>query len=230
MQGVRPQNPPPMRIALALALVPVAVILSSCASHPMLAAGAPTSSPVRFNAVLQPGCLLPAPSLLAQAPTPRATLEVAIDATGQVTSADIAESTGSRELDSSLKSAVQRCRFSSAYEIDQVAFSRKELPEVRTMVVSWPVPAPEFGPHRCLTPEYPHAARRAEEQGHVTVLFRKDPMNGQIETRLRPDSPPLRTLKALTLATVSACMEHEEVRSVVPAGVWMSVTYEWRLQ
>jgi TonB family protein len=205
-------------------------MLTACASRPPPTGKATQAPPVRFSAVLLPGCLLPAPSLLAQATSHRATLTVAVDAVGNVSSAVLAESTGSTLLDHAVQAAMLQCHFAPAYEIDQVAQARKEVPERRTLGVSWPSPAPEYGPHRCVTPDYPHAARRAGEEGRIIAMFRKDSGTGQVESQLRSDSVPLRTLSALTLTTVAACMAHEEARSAAPTDKWISVLYEWRLQ
>jgi TonB family protein len=219
-----------MRRAPHVPAVLLSAMLAACASRPPPTVKAIQASPVRFGAVLLPGCLLPAPSLLAQATSPRATLTVAVDAAGNVSSAVLAESTGSTLLDDAVQAAVLKCHFAPAYEVDQAAQSRKDVPERRTLGVSWPSPAPEYGPHRCVTPDYPHAARRAGEEGRIIAMFRKDSGTGQIESQLRSDSAPLRTLRALTLTTVTACMAHDEARSAVPADRWISVLYEWRLQ
>lgn len=204
--------------------------LVSCAAQPVVApvkvAPAP---PVRFDAVLLPGCLLPAPSLLAQASRPGATMTVSIDAAGSVSSAVLASSTGSAELDASLQAAMRRCRFAPAYEVDRSTHSRMEVPEGRTLGIHWPSPPAEFGPHRCFTPDYPHTARRAEEQGRIVAMFRKSSATGEVESQLRSDSAPLRTLRALSLAAVSACMAHEEARAMAPADKWVSILYDWRL-
>jgi TonB family protein len=226
----RPQEAATMRIAHHVVTVLLGAMFASCASRPPLPDKAKQAAPARLGAVLLPGCLLPAPSLLGRVLIPRATLTVAVDAMGDVSSAVLAESTGNAELDAALQAAMLRCHFSPAYEVDQSTHSRKEVSERRTVDVSWLSPAPEYGPHRCVTPDYPHVARRAGEEGRITVVFRKDSETGQVVSQLRPDSAPFRTLRALTLTTIAACMAHDEARSAAPADKWVSVSYEWRLQ
>ncbi|OYT86677.1 MAG: hypothetical protein CFE46_14510 [Burkholderiales bacterium PBB6] len=185
---------------------------------------------MRLGSVLLPGCLLPAPFLLAQAAVARATLTISVDAAGEVSAASMAESTGSAAVDAALPGAVLKCKFSPAFEIDASAPARKVVAEQRTLDLAWLPSAPAYSPHRCISPEYPHAARRAEETGRIVVLFRRDVAAGKIVSQLQADSPPLRTLRALTLNAVAACMAHDEVSTAVPADKVFSVMYDWRLQ
>lgn len=226
----QPPCPPSTQTVRSAALIILAALLASCTSQSRPLVTPPPASSVRFDAALQPGCLLPAPSLLSQASAPGATLAVDIDVTGKVAAAALAGTTGSTALDAALEAAVLKCRFAPAYEVEPVTHARRELPERRSLSVSWQTPIAEYGPHRCLTPDYPHAARRAEEQGRIVAMFRKDAATGQVQTQLRSDSALLRTLRAHTLKAVTACLAHDEARSDMPADQWISILYEWRLQ
>lgn len=185
--------------------------------------------PARFAAVLQPGCLLPPPGLLAQAAVPWAGVSVRVGESGQVLSARLRASTGSPVLDVAMPDAVMKCRFEPAYVVDPSTHARSMVQDTYNLQASWSVPPHEFGPHRCFTPGYPHAALRAEQEGRVIVMFRKNSATGKIDTLFRQDSAPGRTVRAVSLRAVVECLAHEEAHAGMPMDQWMSVPYLWKL-
>jgi TonB family protein len=180
--------------------------------------------------VLLPGCVLPLPELLAQAATPRAVLAVQVDAGGQVTAAKVRAGTGSADLDVALQSALQACRFQPASALDLATLQRIDVASDRMLEVRWTVPPVPYGPHRCLTPDYPRLALRREEAGRVRVQFRKDAATGAIETHLRQAAPGAGSLVALSLRAVSICLQHETARAQLPPDTWFAIDYDWRLE
>lgn len=185
--------------------------------------------PVRFTAVLQPGCLLPHPTLLRKSPASHATLALHVDATGQVESATVRDSAGNHELDAALQAAAMRCKFTPAYVVEGSA--RTEVPDDHVLNLRWPAEGALVGSARCITPEYPHAARRAEEMGRIVVQFRKSPSTGQPEVQLRPTTTPVarRILQPLSLRAVSECLAHDEVAAELPPDKWYAAEYNWIL-
>ncbi len=185
--------------------------------------------PVRFTAVLQPGCLLPAPTLLRKSPTSRATLALRVDATGRVESATVRDSAGNSELDAALRAAAMRCKFTPAYVVEGAARTRTDVLDDQVLNLRWPAEGELVGSARCMTPGYPHAARRSEEMGQVVVRFRKSPETGQPEVQLQKASAAMRTLQPLSMRAVSECLAHDEVAAELPADKWIAVYYDWRL-
>lgn len=215
--------------ATAATIVVVATAaLAACATHPP-PPPPPVPKPVRFAAVLEPGCLLPATALLRQSPLSHATLALQVDASGHVTSASVRESAGNGELDAALQAAAMRCRFTPAYVVEGAERKRTEVHDDHLLDVRWPAEGALLGAARCMTPGYPHAARRAEEMGRVVVQFRKSADTGQTEVQLRQTSPAMRTLQPLSLRAVRECLAHDEVAAELPVGQWFSVSYDWRL-
>jgi TonB family protein len=211
------------------AAIPVlaAAVLVSCA---VPAPPAPVAAPARFAAVLQPGCLLPPPGLLAQAAVPWVGVFVRVGESGQVLSARLRASTGSPDLDAAMPAAVMKCRFEPAYVVDPSTHARSMVQDTYHLQASWSVPPHEFGPHRCFTPGYPHAALRAEQEGRVIVMFRKNSATGKIDTLFRPDSAPGRMVRDVSLRAVVDCLAHEEVHAGMPMDQWMGVPYLWKLE
>lgn len=182
---------------------------------------------MRFTAVLQPGCLLPHPTLLRKSPASRATLALRVEATGQVESATVRDSAGNNELDAALQAAAMRCKFTPAYVVEGSA--RTEVPDDHVLNLRWPAEGALIGAVRCVTPDYPHSARRVEEMGQVVVRFRKSPETGQPEVQLQKASAAMRTLQPLSMRAVSECLAHDEVAAELPADKWIAVYYDWRL-
>ncbi|MFO1340959.1 MAG: energy transducer TonB [Burkholderiaceae bacterium] len=184
---------------------------------------------MRFTAVLQPGCLLPAPALLRTSPLSRAVLALQVDASGRVASASVRDSAGNGELDAALQAAAMRCRFAPAYVVDGATRARTEVPDDYLLNVHWPAQGALMGAARCMTPDYPHAARRVEEMGEVLVRFRKSPTTGQPEAEVSKSPAGLRILQPLSLRAVSDCLAHEEVAADLPSDRWYVAAYHWRL-
>ncbi|MBI5270127.1 MAG: hypothetical protein HY856_10675 [Burkholderiales bacterium] len=215
-----------------LLVAPWLAMLASCAAQrpaPVPVVPLP-SPPLRFAPVLEPGCLLPRPELLLQAPSRQATMALDVDETGRVVAASLHASTGLSELDSALKAAVLLCRLAPAYVLEGQPRVRRNVAEKHELTVTWPATGPLVGPQRCFTPDYPHAARRAEETGRVVVLFRKSSASGQAEVQVRPGSVGFRSLRSLSTRTVSDCLAHDEVSATLPVDQWISVAYDWRLE
>jgi TonB family protein len=208
--------------------------LSGCAAPPARPVPPPllarAVAPEVTAPVLLPGCLLPPPGLLAQAETPRVLLMLQVDAAGQVTAAEVRAGTGSADLDRALQTALQACRFQPASALDLATLRRSDVASDRMLEVRWAVPPVPYGPHRCLTPDYPRQALRREEAGRVRVLFRKDAATGAIETRLREAAPGAGSLVALSLRAVNDCLQHEAARAQLPPDTWFAVDYDWRLE
>ena len=223
-----PSLPHPSSAAFTAAAAAAALALASCATPPP-PPPPPAPKPVRFAAVLQPGCLLPAPALLRQSPASRATLVLRVDATGRVETATVRDSAGTGELDAALQAAAMRCRFTPAYVVEGAERKRTEVPDDHVLELRWPAQGALLGAARCMTPGYPHAARRADEMGRVVVQFRKSPDTGQPEVQVRQATAAMRMLQPLSLRAVSECLAHDEVAAELPPGQWFSATYDWRL-
>lgn len=219
--------PHPVRLACAAL---AAATLAACATRPP----APTRPatvlpPVRYAAILQPGCLLPPPALLRRSSSSRAVLALQVDASGRVTAASVRSSAGDGELDSALQDAATRCRFAPAYTVDGATRARTEVPDDYVLNVHWPAQGALMGAARCMTPDYPHAARRVEEMGEVLVRFRKSPTTGQPEAEVSKSPAWLRILQPLSLRAVTDCLAHEEVAADLPSDRWYVAAYHWRL-
>jgi hypothetical protein len=217
----------PMNLIRHTAFLCVAALLSACTSAPVPRPVA--LAPVKFAAVLEPGCLLPGPDALASAKKRSASFDVKVDSTGRVTSATVQASTGRDDVDAALGESVLRCRFTPAYTVDIVSRTKAIVPDAQTMSLSWPSSESFIGPHRCLRPDYPHSARRAEETGSVFVAFRVTE-NHQLEAQVQERSAKLRTLRPLSIQAVTQCLAHEEVLSSLPVDTWFVVAYDWHLE
>jgi len=215
----------------ALAPLAVAVLLQACSTPPaktLPPTKTPTPAPVtKFDAVLQPGCLMQtSPGLPAASGT--ATLQLRIGTTGQVLSASVATSSGSPPLDALLLASARRCAFAPAFTVGGPDRVRTEMEDDYTLSLAWPAP-PLVGPHRCFRPDYPHLARRREEEGTVAVEFRLH-ADDKLETRVRPGSATGSMLRELSVRTVEACLRHEEARATLQRGAWYAISYTWRLE
>ena len=206
------------------------VVLASCAIAPPPAPPLPIPPIVRFEAVLEPGCLLPHPETMRRSAIKVVTAVVQVSATGTVSGASLKSSTGDVELDAALREAVMRCRFTPAYDAGGRPFVRTEVAHTQELRVVLPSLPGLTGPHRCLQPEYPHAARRADETGRVRVAFRKRSGDNRIEVNVIDGSSPLRVLRPLSASAVTQCLQHESVISELPADKWHVVDYVWRLE
>lgn len=195
---------------------------------PARAQEAPKS--VRFAAVLQPGCLLPSPNLLRQSPVQDALMSLQVDESGRVTASSFQTGTGRPDVDAALSAAASGCRFAPAYVVELSPVRRTYVPDEYQLHVRWPEQGPMVGSQRCLTPDYPHAARRAEESGLVTVLYRVSSTSGQIEVKLKDSSAPPKVLSQLSLSAVRDCLAHKDVAAEVPPDTWISAAFNWRLE
>lgn len=157
-------------------------------------------------------------------------LRLRVDAQGQVTGVEVTSSSGAAEVDSSVKLAAAQCRFTPAVLAGGKPFTRTEVPDDYPLQVTWRPASVMVGPHRCLRPDYPHAARRMDEEGRVTVMFRRLPGSDEVEARLVDGNNHLRTLRPLTLRAVTECLVHREARESLEPGQWTSVVYDWRLE
>jgi TonB family protein len=180
--------------------------------------------------MLQPGCLLPEPALLARGQTRQTVVLVKVDAAGGVTEAKVFGGTGVAEVDEALAQAVTRCRFTPAYDWDYATRTRTDVASGRELTLQWSAQPAAGGPHRCAMPDYPNAARRTEEAGTVVVQFRKLGTTGEVQAQLAPQGPRLRHLGPLSLQAVQACLQHEAVRAELAPDRWVSVAFEWRLE
>jgi TonB family protein len=229
MLNVRLQNSRLMRIATTTAALASILLIAACASPPP-PVQPPPAPMVKFSAVLEPGCLLPKPELLGKSTKRSAALRLETDENGHVVRADLSESSGDSEVDAALLSASTRCRFSPAYVAGGRPYTRSDVPDTYSLTIQWPETTAMIGPLRCIRPDYPHAARRAEEAGVVVAQFRRSSTNNLIEASLLEGRQLLRLLRPLTLRAVTQCLEHPEVRESIEVDKWIRVAYEWRLE
>lgn len=213
------------RVILSL----LAFLLASCASQPPLSSLPPAPPIVRFEAILEPGCLLPPPDILRRATVQSATVIVLISETGSATTASLKGNTGSVELDNELVASMLRCNFSPAYDAGGMPYVKKEVAITQEVAVVWPSDAKLIGPSHCIQPAYPHAARRSEESGRVRVAFQKRSSDGQIEAQIREGSAKLRVLRPLSIRAVTQCLQHDSVQSELDFDKWYLIDYVWRL-
>jgi TonB family protein len=205
------------------------MLIAGCAAPPK-PLPPPASAPVKFDAILLPGCLMPEPGEHRFATGGSAALQLRVTPAGEVTSAAVARSSGSAALDSALQAAAGGCRFSPAYSVDSATFKRTEVEHSYTLNASWPAPL-LVGPHRCFAPDYTHAARRSGEEGTVMVEFRLNGETGALDARVRPNSAPGRHIRDLSLRAVQACvLAHPEARKSLTPGDWYAIPYAWRLE
>jgi TonB family protein len=193
---------------------------------PQPQAGTPTT----FAAILQPGCLLPGAEALRRSSATEATLMLRIDEFGVVQSSSFESGTGNASLDAALQASAAKCKFAPAFRVELSPPRRVDVPYLYRLSAKWPASGAVVGLQRCLRPDYPHAARRAEESGRVTVLFRLNSTSGQVEVQLQPDSAPLRILRPLSVQAVGDCLAHKEVVAEVPKDKWFPVAFVWRLE
>lgn len=216
----------------ALVSLAVAALLQACSTPPTKTLPPTTTPPpatvVKFDAVLQPGCLMQvSPGLPAASGT--AALQLRISTTGQVLSASVATSSGSAPLDALLLASARRCTFAPAFRVGGPDHVRTEVEDDYTLSVAWPAP-PLVGPLRCFRPDYPHLARRREEEGTVVVDFSLRASDGTLETRVRPGSAAGPRLRELSVRAVETCLRHEEARTGLKQGAWYAIPYSWRLE
>jgi len=189
------------------ALLAVAVLAAGCAVTPKPQAPV-VSAPVKFAAVLQPGCLMPQPSEHGFANSGSATLQLHVTLTGEVLSAVVVRSSGLPNLDSALTVAARGCKFAPAYSVDPVTHQRADIEDDYTLNTSWPQSA-LVGPLRCFAPDYTHAARRAGEEGTVGGF----------------------NIRSLSVRAVQTCVtNHAEVRRSLRPDVWYALPYAWHLE
>lgn len=211
-----------------LASAVAAALLQACSTPPPPKPPAAPLPPVKFDAVLLPGCLmLTSPEVPADSGT--ATLQLRVAASGQVVSARVTKSSGSQPTDAMLQASARRCAFSPAFTSGGANHERTEVEDDYTLNVSWPKP-PLLGPHRCFRPDYTLAARRRDEEGTVVVEFRLRVEDGTLETRVGPTSTAIPMLRELSVRTVQACLRHEEASGSLQRGVWYAIPYTWRLE
>jgi TonB family protein len=207
-----------------------ALLVAGCAAPPKPLPPPPPSAPVKFDAFLLPGCLMPEPGEQGVSTSGSAALQLHVTKAGEVSSAAVARSSGSATLDSALQAAARACRFSPAYSVDSATFKRTEIEDTYTLNTAWPGPV-LVGPHRCFAPDYTHAARRSDEEGTVIVEFRLNRDTGALDARVRPNSAPGRHIRDLSLRAVQACvMAHPEARKSLTPGDWYAIPYAWRLE
>lgn len=209
-------------ISLTFALALCACATSTSSRGPL--------APVTFSAVLQPGCALPDPALLVQAPVSSGKLQLQVDGQGRVVATHVARSTGHSDIDRALLAAAERCRFSPAYIIDVPSFSKQIVSSSYAMEVQWSANRPMVGAARCFRPDYSHAARRSEEEGPVVVQYRRLSSSGQVEASVRPGPLRLAHLDRLSLDAVTRCLDHADIKSSLPADKLLLIAYDWRLE
>lgn len=84
----------------------------------------------------------------------------------------------------------------------------------------------------CAKPEYTAAARRAEAQGTVVVVYTMDTSGNISDARVEKSSGPTREHKALdraTLEAVTACKGHPGTVDGKPQALTSRVTYVWKI-
>ena len=211
------------------ALLAVAMLAAGCAVTPKPPAPV-VGTPVKFAAVLQPGCLMPQPSEHGFANGGSAVLRLHVTSTGEVGSAVTERSSGLPALDAALSVAARGCTFAPAYSVDPVTHQRADIEDNYILNASWPQ-STLVGPLRCFAPDYTHAARRAGEEGTVIVEFRINGESGVPETRVRADSARGSNIRSLSVRTVQACVtNHVEVRRSLRPDAWYALPYSWRLE
>jgi hypothetical protein len=202
-------------------------LLTACSAPPKRQL--PTT-PVKFDAVLQSGCLMPEPSEFLSATQKNSILRLHITQTGRVSSAAIIRTSGSQSLDASLAAAASRCTFAPAYLVNVAERKRGDIEDDYTLNVTWSKITTMVGPLRCFLPDYTLAARRAGEEGKVVLHFRVNGDYGTLETRIHPDSTGGVNLRSLSLRAVEACVEHKEVKASITPNAWYSIPFVWKLE
>jgi len=209
-----------------LAALMAAALLQACSAPPPQPL--PALPLVKFDAVLQPGCLIQtSPDLPATGGT--AVMQLRIDTSGQVTSVRVTQSSGSTAMDAMLLNSARRCSFTPAFTLGGPDRTRAEVEDDYTLSITWPTP-PLLGPHRCFRPDYTPAARRRGEEGTVVVQFRLRADEGTLETRVQPGGAAMPMLRELSVRAVEACLRHAEARSALQPGAWYAIPYTWRLE
>lgn len=218
----------PMKSAV-LFLGTVASLGSAAAAEPWVKE-ALKSLPQHHESVIRPGCLLPEPSVLSRAPLPRAVLYISVDTEGKVEPQEVLRGTGDPAVDSAIAAAAAECKFEPTYTIAPVTGERTRRKEFRELVVQWPVPVPTWGAHLCFSPEYPHALRRSEAQGIVTVLATKPAAGAAPDLKVVEPSSARSELRRLTLEVVAACFAHQRTHADMPVQRNFEYRYQWVLQ
>jgi len=157
-------------------------------------------------------------------------LYVSINTEGKVESGKVTLGTGDASVDAALLDAVGECRFEPKYTITPATGVKSIQTEFRELFVQWPVPVPTWGAHLCFTPEYPHAVRRSEAEGLVTVMATKQDAESAPELKLVEPSSRRPELRQLTLEVVAACFAHRRTHADMPTERGIQYRYQWVLR